>query len=195
MKLGDHGNAQGKNKRVVALGAGQTVTPWAAGAQKWLEQPLIDVDAINERLDAVAELKDAFLLRSEIRELLAGVYDMERIAGKITLGHVQCTGSCFSAAVSGKNAVYPQYAGLLKAPLLQRIHAETDGLEDVWTLLDQAIEEDPPLALKEGGIIKKGYHPEVDQCRLASVNGKTWLAELEAREREADGHKKPEDWL
>lgn len=65
----------------------KTVTPMGGRLlKKWLEQPLIDVDAINERLDAVAELKDAFLLRSEIRELLAGVYDMERIAGKITLG-------------------------------------------------------------------------------------------------------------
>lgn len=168
----------------------KTVTPMGGRLlKKWLEQPLIDVDAINERLDAVAELKDAFLLRSEIRELLAGVYDMERIAGKITLGTCNARDLASLRQSAGKMPYIRNTLASCKAPLLQRIHAETDGLEDVWTLLDQAIEEDPPLALKEGGIIKKGYHPEVDQCRLASVNGKTWLAELEAREREATGIK------
>ncbi|MFR1518566.1 MAG: DNA mismatch repair protein MutS [Clostridia bacterium] len=155
--------------------------------KKWLEQPLIDRDAINERLDAVGELKDAFILRSELRELLAGVYDMERIAGKITMGTCNARDLVSLRQSAGKMPYIRETLSACKTPLLKKIHTETDGLEDVWALLDKAIEDDPPLALKEGGIIKKGYHPEVDACRSASVNGKTWLAELEAREREATG--------
>lgn len=166
----------------------KTVTSMGARLlKKWLEQPLIDRDAINERLDAVAELKDAFLLRSELRELLAGVYDMERIAGKITLGTCNARDLVSLRQSAGKMPYIRETLAACKAPLLQRIYAETDGLEDVWSLLEKAIEEDPPLALKEGGIIKQGYHPEVDACRSASVNGKAWLAELEAKEREATG--------
>ena len=168
----------------------KTVTSMGARLlKKWLEQPLIDIDAIHERLDAVAELKDAFILRSELRELLAGVYDMERIAGKITLGTCNARDLVSLRQSAGKMPYIRETLASCKAPLLQQIYSETDGLEDVWALLDRAIEDDPPLVLKEGGIIKKGYHPEVDACRSASVNGKTWLAELEAKEREATGIK------
>lgn len=166
----------------------KTVTSMGARMlKKWLEQPLIDADAINERLDAVEELKDAFIVRSELRELLAGVYDLERIAGKITLGTCNAKDLVSLRQSAGKMPYIRNTLSSCQAPLLKKIYAETDGLEDVYALLDKAIEDDPPLALKEGGIIKQGYHPEVDECRSASVNGKTWLAELEAKEREATG--------
>lgn len=130
----------------------KTVTSMGARLlKKWLEQPLIDIDAIHERLDAVAELKDAFILRSELRELLAGVYDMERIAGKITLGTCNARDLVSLRQSAGKMPYIRETLASCKAPLLQQIYSETDGLEDVWALLDRAIEDDPPLVLKEGG--------------------------------------------
>ena len=168
----------------------KTVTSMGARTlKKWLEQPLIDVDAINDRLDSVAELKDAFILRSELRELLSGVYDMERIAGKITLGTCNARDLVSLRQSAAKLPYIKETLSGCNAPLLKTLCQETDGLEDIWELLDKAIADDPPGLLKEGGLIKKGYNQEVDECREASVNGKTWLTELEAKEREETGIK------
>ncbi|MBR3919365.1 MAG: DNA mismatch repair protein MutS [Clostridia bacterium] len=168
----------------------KTVTSMGARTlKKWLEQPLIDVDAINDRLDSVAELKDAFILRSELRELLSGVYDMERIAGKITLGTCNARDLVSLRQSAAKLPYIKETLSGCNAPLLRTLCQETDSLEDVWELLDKAIADDPPVLLKEGGLIKKGYNQEVDECREASVNGKTWLTDLEAKEREETGIK------
>ncbi len=157
--------------------------------KKWLEQPLIDVDAINDRLDAVAELKDAFILRSELRELLSGVYDMERIAGKIFLGTCNARDMVSLRQSAAKLPYIKETLSGCNTALLKVLNQETDSLADVWELLDKAIADDPPVHLKEGGLIKTGYNQEVDECREASVNGKTWLTELEAKEREETGIK------
>lgn len=157
--------------------------------KKWLEQPLIDVDAINDRLDAVAELKDAFILRSELRELLSGVYDMERIAGKISLGTCNARDMVSLRQSAAKLPYIKETLSGCNTALLKVLNQETDSLADVWELLDKAIADDPPVHLKEGGLIKTGYNQEVDECREASVNGKTWLTELEAKEREETGIK------
>ena len=168
----------------------KTVTSMGARTlKKWLEHPLIDVDAINDRLDSVAELKDSFILRSELRELLSGVYDMERIAGKITLGTCNARDLVSLRQSAAKLPYIKETLSGCNAPLLKTLCQETDGLEDIWELLDKAIADDPPVLLKEGGLIKKGYNQEVDECREASVNGKTWLTELEAKEREETGIK------
>lgn len=168
----------------------KTVTSMGARTlKKWLEQPLIDVDAINDRLDSVAELKDAFILRSELREILSGVYDMERIAGKITLGTCNARDLVSLRQSAAKLPYIKETLSGCNAPLLKTLCQETDSLEDVWELLDKAIADDPPVLLKEGGLIKKGYNQEVDECREASVNGKTWLTDLEAKEREETGIK------
>ena len=157
--------------------------------KKWLEQPLIDVEAINDRLDAVAELKDAFILRSELRELLSGVYDMERIAGKISLGTCNARDMVSLRQSAAKLPYIKETLSGCNTALLKVLNQETDSLADVWELLDKAIADDPPVHLKEGGLIKTGYNQEVDECREASVNGKTWLTELEAKEREETGIK------
>lgn len=157
--------------------------------KKWLEQPLIDVEAINDRLDAVAELKDAFILRSELRELLSGIYDMERIAGKISLGTCNARDMVSLRQSAAKLPYIKETLAGCNASLLKILNQETDSLNDVWELLDKAIADDPPVLLKEGGLIKTGYNQEVDECREASVNGKTWLTELEAKEREETGIK------
>ncbi|MBE7058885.1 MAG: DNA mismatch repair protein MutS [Ruminococcaceae bacterium] len=168
----------------------KTVTSMGARTlKKWLEQPLIDADAINARLDAVAELKDAFILRSEIREMLCGIYDMERIAGKITLGTCNARDMVSLRQSAGKLPSIKETLSACNAPLLKTLNNEIDSLSDVWELLEKAIADEPPVVLKEGGLIKKGYNAEVDECREASVNGKMWLAELEAKEREETGIK------
>ncbi len=157
--------------------------------KKWIEQPLIDAEAVNERLDAVGELKDAFIFRSEIRELLDGVYDMERIAGKITLGTCTARDLVSLKQSACKIPYIKSSVSRCSSPLLRNINAAMDGLEDIYDLLERAIEDEPPVSMREGGLIKKGYSEEVDACRSASVNGKTWLAELEAKERNATGIK------
>ncbi len=168
----------------------KTVTSMGARTlKKWLEQPLIDADAINARLDAVAELKDAFILRSEIREMLCGIYDMERIAGKITMGTCNARDMVSLRQSAGKLPSIKETLAACNAPLLKTLNNEIDSLSDVWELLEKAIADEPPVVLKEGGLIKKGYNAEVDECREASVNGKMWLAELEAKEREETGIK------
>ena len=168
----------------------KTVTSMGARTlKKWLEQPLIDADAINARLDAVAELKDAFILRSEIREMLCGVYDMERIAGKITLGTCNARDLVSLRQSAAKLPNIKETLASCNAPLLKTLNEEIDSLVDIWELLDKAIADEPPVVLKEGGLIKKGYNAEVDECREASVNGKMWLAQLEAKEREETGIK------
>ena len=168
----------------------KTVTSMGARTlKKWLEQPLIDADAINARLDAVAELKDAFILRSEIREMLCGIYDMERIAGKITLGTCNARDMVSLRQSAGKLPSIKETLAACNAPLLKALNDDIDSLADVWELLEKAIADEPPVVLKEGGLIKKGYNAEVDECREASVNGKMWLAELEAKEREETGIK------
>ncbi len=157
--------------------------------KKWLEQPLIDVEAIQERLDAVAELKDRFMVRSELRELLRGIYDIERLTGKVSLGTVNARD-----LVSLKQSLgqVPYIKELLKGSsckLLQTEWDRLDVLEDVFDLLERALVEEPPISVKEGGLIKEGYHEEVDRCRVASRDGKSWLAELEAKERAETGIK------
>ncbi len=157
--------------------------------KKWLEQPLIDVDQINKRLDGVAELKDSFMLRCELRELLSGIYDMERITGKILLGSCNARDMVSLRQSLAKLPYIKEALSSCNSQLLRELNEEIDKLQDVWELLDKAIEDEPPVALKEGGIIKRGYNAEVDECKDASVNGKSWLADLETKEREATGIK------
>jgi len=157
--------------------------------RKWLEQPLINVYDIKDRLLAVNEFKDKFMVRMEIRELLKRVYDIERLMGKVVLGNANCRD-----LVSLKNSIgqIPYIKDLLK-DLNENLNRESDSnidpLTDVCELIDRAICDEPPVSVKEGGIIKEGYNEEVDMLRRASTDGKTWLVELENREREKTGIK------
>ena len=157
--------------------------------KKWLEQPLIDPSEINKRLDSVGELKDSFMQRCELREMLAGIYDIERITGKIALGSCNARDMVSLRQSLSKIPYIKEALSQCNSNMLKEINEEIDNLQDVWELLEKAIADEPPVALKEGGLIKKGYNAEVDECKEASVNGKTWLADLEAKEREATGIK------
>ncbi len=157
--------------------------------RRWISDPLIDVTEINNRLEAVKELKDNVIARGEIEVNLKGVYDMERLAGKISYGSANARDLNSLKASSGK---LPQIKSLIansKSQMLQNLCNELDSLEDIYKLIDDAIVEEPPMLITEGGIIKKGYNAEIDELKNAMTDGKTWLVELEAREREKTGIK------
>lgn len=167
-------------------------TKTAMGARKlrkYIEQPLIDKKQITDRLDAVEELKENAISREEIREYLGPVYDLERLMGKITY---QSANPRDLSAFQSSLSMLPHVKYILEemqSALLKEIYEEMDPLEELCRLIESAIIEDPPLAMKEGGIIREGYNEEVDRLRKAKSEGKDWLAELETKEREKTGIK------
>lgn len=167
-------------------------TKTAMGARtlrKYVEQPLIEREAIVARLDAVEELKEQAICREEIREYLSPVYDLERLVTKITYGTANPRD--LTAFGSSLEMLPPIHYILedLQSPLLQEIREELDTLEDLAELVKKSIAEEPPIAMKEGGIIRDGYSEEVDKLRRAKSEGKDWLAKLEAQERDKTGIK------
>ena len=157
--------------------------------RRWINDPLLEVKEINERLEAVREFKDNIMLRGDIIETLKKVYDIERLAGKISYGNANARD-----LISLKNSLsnLPELKELLsstKSKLLQKHYSNLDELKDIYKLIDEAIVEDPPISVKEGGIIKTGYSKEIDEYRNASTDGKKWIIELEAREKELTGIK------
>ncbi len=157
--------------------------------RRWLNDPLVDCKKINERLEAVKELKDNVILRGEIIELLKKVYDVERLAGKISYGSANARD-----LISLKNSAkqLPDIKKVIsetKSKYLRSLYEELDTLDDVYKVIDDAIVEEPPLGVKEGGLIKLGYDEEIDRLKKATTEGKNWIIELEAREKEETGIK------
>ncbi len=155
----------------------------------FLEQPLIDKDEINKRLDAIEELNSDIIQREEIREYLNPIYDLERLLSKITY---QSANPRDLTAFRNSLKMLPPIKGLMKdykSDLLKEIEQDIDPLQDICQLIENAIEEEPPIAIKEGGIIKSGFHADVDSLRKAKTEGKTWLAKLESDDRERTGIK------
>jgi len=157
--------------------------------RRWIEQPLIRVDDINMRLDAVEELKNGFMVRNELMELLKGVYDIERITSKIVFGNINARDLLSLKASLLRLPYIKELTENLNSPLIRQIHEKLDPLEDLAALIEKAIHDDPPLSVKEGGIIKDGFDELVDKYRKAAVEGKLCISELEARERERTGIK------
>ena len=167
-------------------------TKTAMGARtlrKYIEQPLVEKEAIIKRLDAIEELKNQAISREEIREYLSPVYDLERLMSKITY---QSANPRDLIAFLSSLTMLPHIRYIfedLKSPLLKEVEEMLDPLEDLCELIRSAIAEEPPFAMKEGGIIRDGYNQEVDTLRSAKSDGKSWLAQLETREREKTGIK------
>ena len=165
-------------------------TKTAMGARMlrtFLEQPLIDKEEINARLDAVEEINQHEMDREELREYLNPVYDLERLISRVSY---QSANPRDLLSFKTSIGMIPPIKKLLEpfnCEELKRIYEEMDELQDLYALLDAAIVEEPPLAMKEGGIIKDGYHEQIDHFREAKTKGKTWLAELEASEKEKTG--------
>ena len=157
--------------------------------RRWLNDPLIDVTEINKRLNAVKELKDSLILRGEVIAKLKKVYDIERLAGKIAYGNANGRDM-----ISLKNSLLklPEVKNILKdakSELLIELYNNLDELKDIYELIDEAIVEDPPMTIKEGGIIKLGYDEEIDKLKKATTEGKNWILQVEAEEREKTGIK------
>lgn len=168
-------------------------TKTAMGARtlrSWIEQPLVDPYEINKRLDAVEENKNNVFARDDIRQALGGVYDIERLMSKVTYATANARDlialrDSFEKLPSVKNVI-SQFNTEYYAEILE----DFDELQDIFELINSAINDDPPFSLREGGFIKEGYNAEIDQLRLAKTEGTKWLAELEAKEKEATGIKK-----
>ena len=157
--------------------------------RRWLNNPLIDAKQINKRLDAVSELKDNIILRGDITDALKKVYDIERLAGKISYGSANGR-DLISLKSSAKQL--PEVKKILsqaKSSMLVELFSELDTLEDIYELIDKTIVDDPPISVKEGGLIKLGYDEEIDKLKTATTDGKNWIIQLEADEREKTGIK------
>ena len=157
--------------------------------RSWLEQPLIRKEAIEERLDAVEELFSDGVSREEIREYLGPIYDLERLLGRVSYGTANPRDLL---AFRNSLRMLPPLkliTGEFKSRLLEELTEQLDALEDLYSLIEGAIEEEAPISSKEGGIIKEGYHSQVDTLREAKIQGKNWLAGLEEEERERTGIK------
>ncbi|MBO5478821.1 MAG: DNA mismatch repair protein MutS [Clostridia bacterium] len=157
--------------------------------RRWLNDPLIDVEEIHKRLDAVEELKNSLMLRGEVINSLKKVYDIERLIGKISYGNANGRDM-----ISLKNSLkelpaIKQILSRAKSPMLVKLQEQLDELKDVSDLIEKAIVEEPPISVKEGGLIKKGYNEEVDELKTSTTDGKNWLMKLEAREKEETGIK------
>lgn len=167
-------------------------TKTAMGARMlrfFIEQPLLNQSLMESRLSAVEELKNAPLFLAELRELLEPIYDLERLMTKLI---AKTANPRDLLAFKNSLAMLPHIKNLLsdvQSETLVNLRQEIDLLEDLWQKIEDGIAEDAPISSKEGGVIKAGYHPKVDQYRLASTQGKTWLLELEQKERESTGIK------
>ena len=180
-----------KQKRGSLLGV-LDKTKTAMGARtlrQYIEQPLIDKSEIEKRLDGISELSEKAMLRDEIREYLNPIYDLERLLGKVSY---KTANPRDLLAFAGSLKMLPSIKVLLNdfsSDILKEIQEETDDLTDVCTLIERAICEEPPLAIREGGIIRDGFDENIDRLRHAKNDGKTWLARLEEEDRERTGIK------
>lgn len=167
-------------------------TKTAMGARtlrSFVEQPLIDAEEINRRLEALEELNEKPMLRDEIREYLNPVYDLERLVSRISF---KSANPRDMVAFASSLEMIPYIKQVLKdfqAPILKEIYEDMDSLEDITDLIKRAIVDEPPLAQKDGGIIREGFNEDVDKFRSARTDGKKWLTELETKERERTGIK------
>ncbi|MDO4764934.1 MAG: DNA mismatch repair protein MutS [Eubacteriales bacterium] len=155
----------------------------------FLQQPLLEEKRIEERLTAVEELKNSPFLLADIRELLEPIYDLERLMTKLI---AKTANPRDLIAFKNSLAMLPHIHQVLQeasAGLTLQIKNKMDLLEDIRQKIEDGICDEPPISSKEGGVIKSGYHEQVDAFRFASTEGKTWLLELEQKEKEATGIK------
>ena len=167
-------------------------TKTAMGARmlrSYIEQPLIDKESIIKRQKAIVELNKSLITRDELREYLSPIYDLERLISKVAY---KSANPRDLIALLNSLKMLPHIKTVIqdfKSPLFKEITEDLDVLDDITSLIDNSINEDPPINIKEGGIIKEGYNEEVDRLRKAKTEGKTWLAELETKEKEKTGIK------
>lgn len=168
----------------------ETVT--AMGGRKlkqWIHQPLANKQSIESRQEIVTSFLNDFMLREEIKEAFKEVYDLERLVGRIGFGSAGGRDLAQLRQSLSKVPIIKQLLSESEDTVLQKLGAALEDCEVIWRKLQEAISENPPIAVKDGGVINNGYHERLDQLRDASVNGKKWIAALEQREREITGAK------
>lgn len=167
-------------------------THTAMGSRKmkqWLREPLNDSDEINLRLDGVEELYNQVLIRNNIKESLKGIYDFERLAGRIACGSANGKDLI---ALKGSLSLLPEikdYLNYLSSDILKKFNDEIDPLQEVYEIIERSICDEPPFSIREGGLIKEGYSEELDKLKDSIKDGKSWISGLEASERERTGIK------
>lgn len=174
------GSLLGALDRTITAMGGRTL-------RHWLTRPLIECDQIRYRHELIQECVEHPLVRQDLRAALDGVYDLERLIGRIAMGSANAKDLC---ALRHSLQRVPQIRLLfsqLESPLALTLYARIDPLEEVVGLLERAIAEEPPFVLREGGLIRSGYHEELDELRQICREGKGWIARLEKEEREQTG--------
>ncbi|MDN4495493.1 DNA mismatch repair protein MutS [Ureibacillus aquaedulcis] len=168
----------------------ETVT--AMGGRKlkqWLHQPLATRSAIENRLAIVTDLLDEFFVRNELKDLLKNVYDLERLAGRVAFGNVGGRDLAqLRESLRQVPSIKEQLLNSGKSTLVG-LGEKLDECADIEAFLSKAITDNPPIAIKEGDVIRGGYNDKLDELRFAARNGKDWIAQLEQKERELTGIK------
>ncbi|ENH96674.1 DNA mismatch repair protein MutS [Gracilibacillus halophilus YIM-C55.5] len=168
----------------------RTVTAMGARKlKKWLEKPLLHVRLVEQRLELVEGVLSHFMARDGLREALQSIYDLERLSGRVSFGNVNAR-DLFQLKRSLEKV--PEIIEQLQQfdhPEITKLSNQMDPIPSLVTLLNESIEENAPISITEGNIIKDGYHEQLDQYRDASRNGKEWIAALEQQERQATGIK------
>ncbi|SFI25024.1 MULTISPECIES: DNA mismatch repair protein MutS [unclassified Bacillus (in: firmicutes)] len=157
--------------------------------KQWMERPLIQKEKIEERLEMVETFVNDYFLREDLKEKLKEVYDLERLAGKVSYGSVNARDLLQLKRSLLQVPAILEAVSLLDNSYAARLIQGADPCESLAALLERSIQENPPLSIKDGDIIKDGYSEKLDQYRYVSKNGKTWIAELEKRERDITGIK------
>jgi DNA mismatch repair protein MutS len=155
--------------------------------RRWIEQPLLDVEEINRRLDGVEEISKNILLKEELRDLLNQVYDIERLMGKVIYGSANARDLI---ALKSSLEILPDVKASLaefESSMLEELEEDLDKLADITELIESSIQDEPPTTITEGGIIKEGYDEQLDEYLDAKKNGKNWIIQLQQRERQRTG--------
>ncbi len=157
--------------------------------RRWLNDPLIDTTEINRRLNSVKELKEDIMLRGEVIENLKKVYDIERLAGKMAYGNANARDMITLKNSLSKLPEVKKVLSSCKSEMLKDLFENLDELQDIYELIEKSIVDDPPMSIKDGGIIKLGFDEEIDKLKTATTEGKNWIIQLEADEKEKTGIK------
>jgi DNA mismatch repair protein MutS len=166
----------------------RTVTAMGGRRLKhWISRPLVRVEAIRDRHRAVQELVEKSLLRDDLRTALDGVYDLERLNGKISMAHANAKDLVALRASLDRLPVIIDLLAACESPRLQVLQSAVDPLEDLLQIISNGIVDDPPFILREGGLIRDSYDPDLDELRAISREGKGWIARLESEEKERTG--------
>ncbi|MCQ2353844.1 MAG: DNA mismatch repair protein MutS [Clostridia bacterium] len=164
-------------------------SPGARLLRQWIEHPLLNVTRITRRQSAVGELVDNYMLREDVSDLLSGVLDLERLVTKIVYGNANARDLRAVAATLALIPPIKEQLAVCTGQELVSLREGLDTLEDICSLIDKAIVKDPPFSVREGGMICDGFNEDIDKLRNIVTNGKDWIANTEAKEKEATGIK------